>query len=131
MNLQLRSDKFAISLSLVCVAHCFFVPSFIILSSGFYVSAIDNEFVHNLILFFAVPISLLALSLGYKNHGKSLYFLVGLIGLVILCGAVFIGEPLYGETGERLFTFAGSLLIVFAHYKNHQVCKEINCDCHE
>ena len=131
MNLQLRSDKFAISLSLVCVAHCFFVPSFIILSSGLYVTAIDNEFVHNLILFFAVPVSLLALSLGYKNHGKSLYFLVGLIGLVILCGAVFIGEPLYGETGERLFTLAGSLLVVFAHYKNHQVCKEINCDCHE
>ncbi len=131
MNLQLRSDKFAISLSLVCVAHCFFVPSFIILSSGLYVTAIDNELVHNLILFFAVPVSLLALSLGYKNHGKSLYFLVGLIGLVILCGAVFIGEPLYGETGERLFTLAGSLLVVFAHYKNHQVCKEINCDCHE
>ena len=131
MNLQLRSDKFAISLSLVCVAHCFFVPSFIILSSGLYVTAIDHELVHNLILFFAVPVSLLALSLGYKNHGKSLYFLVGLIGLVILCGAVFIGEPLYGETGERLFTLAGSLLVVFAHYKNHQVCKEINCDCHE
>ena len=131
MNLQLRSDKFAISLSLVCVAHCFFVPSFIILSSSLYVSAIDNEFVHNLILFFAVPISLLALSLGYKNHGKALYFLVGLIGLVILCGAVFIGEQLYGETGERLFTLVGSLLVVFAHYKNHQVCKEINCDCHE
>ena len=75
MNLQLRSDKFAISLSLVCVAHCFFVPSFIILSSGLYVTAIDNELVHNLILFFAVPVSLLALSLGYKNHGKALYFL--------------------------------------------------------
>jgi|TARA_B100001093_G_C26706410_1_gene961430 hypothetical protein len=101
------------------------------LSSGLYVTAIDNELVHNLILFFAVPVSLLALSLGYKNHGKALYFLVGLIGLVILCGAVFIGEPLYGETGERLFTLAGSLLVVFAHYKNHQVCKEINCDCHE
>ena len=81
--------------------------------------------------FFAIPISLLALILGYKNHGQVLYFLIGLIGLMILCGAVFIGEPLYGETGERLFTLAGSIFVVFAHYKNHQICKEINCECHE
>ena len=50
---------------------------------------------------------------------------------MILCAAVFIGEPFYGEMGERLFTLAGSILVVFAHYKNHQICKEINCECHE
>ena len=131
MEAQLKSDKFAISLSLACVVHCFFVPSFVILSSGIFATAIDNEFVHNLILFFAIPISLLALTLGYKNHGQVLYFLIGLLGLMILCGAVLIGEPLYGETGERLFTLAGSIFVVFAHYKNHQICKEINCECHE
>ena len=74
MEAQLKSDKFAISLSLACVVHCFFVPSFVILSSGIFATAIDNEFVHNLILFFAIPISLLALILGYKKSWTGFIF---------------------------------------------------------
>ena len=131
MNNQLRSDKLAISLSLVCVIHCLFAPSFVILSSGYYAATLDNEFVHNLILFFAIPVSLFALALGYKNHGAPQYFFIGITGLIILVMAVILGEPLYGETGEILFTILGSVFVVFAHYKNHQICKEINCSCHE
>ena len=131
MNIQLRSDKLAISLSLVCVIHCLFAPSFVILSSGYYAATLDNEFVHNLILFFAIPVSLFALALGYKNHGAPQYFFIGITGLIILVMAVILGEPLYGETGEILFTILGSVFVVFAHYKNHQICKEINCSCHD
>ena len=131
INSQLRSDKLAISLSLACVIHCLFVPSFVILSSAFFATTFDNEFVHNLILFFAIPISLFALALGYKNHGAFSYFLVGIIGLIILIAAVILGEPLYGETGEIFFTMLGSVFVVFAHYKNHQICKEIHCSCHD
>ena len=131
INTQLRSDKLAISLSLACVIHCLFVPSFVILSSAFFATTFDNEFVHNLILFFAFPISLFALALGYKNHGALSYFLVGIIGLIILIAAVILGEPLFGETGEILFTMLGSVFVVFAHYKNHQICKEIHCSCHD
>ena len=131
MNNQLRSDKLAISLSLVCVIHCLFAPSFVILSSGYFAATLDNEFVHNLILFFAIPVSLVALALGYKNHGAPQYFFIGITGLIILVAAVILGEPLYGETGEILFTILGSVFVVFAHYKNHQICKEINCSCHD
>ena len=131
INTQLRSDKLAISLSLACVIHCLFFPSFVILSSVFFATTFDNEFVHNLILFFAIPISLFALALGYKNHGALSYFLVGIIGLIILIAAVILGESLYGETGEILFTMLGSVFVVFAHYKNHQICKEIHCSCHD
>ena len=35
MNVQLFTDKLAISLSTVCVLHCLFMPSFLILSSWF------------------------------------------------------------------------------------------------
>ena len=131
MNNQLRSDKLAISLSLVCVIHCLFAPSFVILSSGYFAATLDNEFVHNLILFFAIPVSLFALALGYKNHDAPQYFFIGLTGLIILVMAVILGEPLYGKTGEILFTILGSVFVVFAHYKNHQICKEINCSCHD
>ena len=53
---QLTTDKFAISMSVVCVLHCFFVPSFIILSSGVLPLALDNEVVHKLIVLIAVQL---------------------------------------------------------------------------
>ena len=52
---QLRTDKYAATLSFICVLHCLLAPSFFILTSGFFAFSIDNEFVHNFILFLAIP----------------------------------------------------------------------------
>ena len=128
---QLNSDKLAMGLSMACVIHCFFAPAVVILAYGVSAFTIESELIHYLLLMLAAPISLFALALGYKNHGALSYFLVGIIGLIILIAAVILGEPLYGETGEILFTMLGSVSVVFAHYKNHQICKEIHCSCHD
>ena len=58
---QYVSDKFAMGMSLACVLHCFFVPSFLILTSGMLSVSLDNEFVHKLLVLVAVPISSFAL----------------------------------------------------------------------
>ena len=127
----MNSDKVAVTLSAACVIHCFFAPSFIILTSGILSVSIDNEFVHYLILLAAVPVSIFALYLGYKNH-KNLSFLpFGIIGLFTLVSAVLLGEAVLGEMGERALTLLGSLLVVYSHFRNHQECKAIECDsCH-
>ena len=75
INVQLTSDKLAITLSAVCVAHCFLTPSLLIFSSGFLFSFLENELIHKLILLCTLPISILALALGYKNH-KTINFLL-------------------------------------------------------
>ena len=127
----MNSDKVAVTLSAACVIHCFFAPSFIILTSGILSISIDNEFVHYLILLAAVPVSIFALYLGYKNR-KNLSFLpFGIIGLFTLVSAVLLGEAALGEMGERALTLLGSLLVAYSHYRNHQECKAIECDsCH-
>ena len=68
LKAQMNSDKLAVGLSTACVIHCFFAPSLIVLSYSFLSFSIDSELVHYLILLFALPISILALGLGYKNH---------------------------------------------------------------
>ena len=128
---QLMSDRLAMTLSFACTIHCFFVPSFIILTSGFLFTTIDNEWLHKAILITAVPISLYALTLGYQNHKVSSIFFIGFFGLAALVTAVLLGEAIIGEAGEKTVTFFGSMLVVFAHYRNHQVCKELECSCHE
>ena len=128
---QLINDKLAMALSSACAIHCFLTPSFVLLTSGLISFSFDNEFLHNLILFVAVPISLYALISGNANH-KILYLLpVGIIGLSLLVLAVFLGEAFLGELGEKSLTLIGSVLVVFAHFKNHQACKELDCECHD
>ena len=128
---QLINDKLAMALSSACVIHCFLTPSFVLLTSGLISFSFDNELVHNLILFVAVPISLYALISGYSNH-KILYLLpIGIFGLSTLVLAVALGENFLGELGEKSLTLIGSVLVVFAHFKNHQACKELDCECHD
>ena len=128
---QLRTDKYAASLSFICALHCLLAPSFFILTSGFFALSIDNEFIHNFILFLAIPISSYALIAGYRNH-KTVYFLItGILGLSILMLAVIVGERLFGEIGEQVMTLIGSMLVAYSHFMNHRICKKLECDCHE
>ena len=131
LKTQMNSDKVAVTLSAACVIHCFFAPSFIILTSGILSISIDNELVHYLILLAAVPVSVFALYLGYKNH-KNLSFLpFGIVGLFTLVSAVLLGEVALGEMGEQALTLLGSTLVAYSHFRNHQECKAIECDsCH-
>lgn len=128
---QLTTDKFAMTISFACVMHCFFVPSFIILSSGIFPLALDNELVHKLIVLIAVPVSVFSLYLGYKNHKTFSFIPVGILGLVLLILAVALGEAALGELGEKSLTLMGSMLVAYAHFKNHQICKQLDCECHE
>ena len=128
---QKISDKFAISLSAVCAAHCFFVPVLLVLFSNYESIQYDNELIHFLFLLVTVPISFFALMLGLKNHKKPLFFVAGLAGLSILITALILGEARLGELGEKLVTLFGSIIVVFAHFKNYQTCIQIECSCHD
>lgn len=128
---QLTTDKFAMSLSMICLIHCLFAPSFIILTSAFLSFSYDNEFMHKMILLLAVPISIFALIMGYKNHKTISFLLIGILGLLILILAVLLGERMLGEYGEKGLTLLGTIFVTYSHYKNHQVCINLDCSCHE
>ena len=127
---QETSDKLAISLSAICTLNCLFLPSLIVLSSGYISSQIDSEAVHGFLLFFAIPLSIFALSRGYKNHQKTSVLILGFSGLATMILAYFFGEAVSGKSAEQFFTVAGSLLVVYAHYINFRTCNDLNCDCH-
>ena len=128
---QYVSDKFAMGLSLACVLHCFFVPSFLILTSGMLSVSLDNEFVHKLLVLAAVPISSFALIKGYKYHKTFSFISFGILGLVALILAVLLGESNLGELGEKGLTLLGSILVAYSHFKNYKMCIELDCSCHD
>ena len=128
---KFKIDGLAISLSFLCAVHCLFMPSFIILAPSLLSISFDNEFIHYLILALAIPISIFALSAGYKAHKSLSMIFIGFLGLSILLFAVLFGNNLFGGIGEKGLTLFGSFIVASAHYRNLKVCKELDCDCHD
>ena len=124
------TDKFAAGLSIACALHCLLVPSFLIVTSGALALSIDNELIHWSILFLAIPISVYALITGFSNHKDYAVFILGLAGLGILF-VTALSESSISETLVIALTLLGSALVVYAHMKNFQLCKELDCDCHD
>ena len=92
MNTQVNADKASITLSMACMIHCLLMPSFLILTSGFFALSIDNELIHKVFLIIVLPVSLYALITGYQNHEIIAFFYLGIFGLWLLFFAVFFGE---------------------------------------
>ena len=122
---KINNDKIAIGLSIACVMHCFFVPSFVVLFPAFMSIQLDNELVHYLMIWLIAPISVLALSKGFISHRRGSFLFIGMIGLFILICAVLFGESNIGEAGERILTLIGSIIISLAHYKNFKICSQM------
>jgi hypothetical protein len=130
MKSQLRSDKFAMSFSAICMVHCLFAPSLIILSYSSLALTVESELIHKAILLLTIPVSIFAISLGYKNHSNNSIIYTGIAGLTILISALLIGESI-DENAELILTIIGSLMVIACHYRNYKICKKINCDCHD
>ena len=130
MKSQLTSDKFAISFSAICMIHCLFAPSLIILSYSSLALTVESELIHKAILLLTIPVSIFAISLGYKNHSNNSIIYTGIAGLTILISALLVGESI-AENAELILTILGSLMVITCHYRNYNACKKLNCDCHE
>ena len=110
--------------------HCLFAPSLIILTYSSLALTVESELIHKAILLLTIPVSIFAISLGYKNHSNNSIIYTGIAGLTILIAALLIGESI-GENAELILTIIGSLMVIACHYRNYRICKKVNCDCHE
>ena len=118
------------SFSAMCMIHCLFAPSLIILSYSSLALTVESELIHKAILLLTIPVSIFAISLGYKNHSNNSIIYTGIAGLTILISALLIGESI-GENAGLILTTIGSLMVIACHYRNYRICKKVNCDCHD
>jgi hypothetical protein len=130
MKSQLTSDKFVMSFSVMCLIHCLFAPSLIILSYSSLALTFESELIHKAILLLTIPVSIFAISLGYKNHSNNSIIYIGIGGLTILISALLVEDNI-GSNAQRVLTMIGSLMVIFCHYRNYKICKKVNCECHK
>ena len=121
-------DKFAVSTSAFCAIHCLCLPLLLGVFPALGTSIFGQDPFHVLLLWLVIPLSLVALSLGCKQHKSRLVIAAGLSGLAFLIAAATLGHDILGETGERIATVTGAVAIAIGHLRNFILCRRLDCD---
>src|SRR6056297_1072926 len=115
-------DRTAISTSVLCALHCLTLPLIIGVFPAIGVSLIGQEAFHQTLVWFVIPMSIVALSLGCWRHKDTAVILYGLGGLAVLIVVALLGHDLLGEAGERILTVFGGVILSLAHWRNFRLC---------
>lgn len=130
-SLRARLDQLAVLLSASCLVHCLLGPALIVLLPVLGGTVFAHSEFHLLLLFLIVPISGVALSLGWSRHGRREVWVLGGLGLATLVISAVMFHLLPHEDGdahslaEKLWTSAGGLLLAAAHIFNYRFCRRL------
>jgi carbon starvation protein CstA len=125
---QQLTDKFAMSLSMLCAIHCLLLPLLLVLLPSLGSLQLVNESFHSWMIVAVIPTSIYALTIGCKKHQRYRLLFLGVSGLILMILAVLIGHEIAGEIGEKVFTLLGAMLVTLAHFGNFRRCQRYqNC----
>ena len=115
-------DRAAICFSSLCILHCLLLPLLLVAYPIGIVLTLSDEIFHQIMVFLAVPLSLVSLYVGYGHHKRNQVIVFGGIGLVILVIPLVVPHELISESGETWLTVAGALILCMAHVVNFRLC---------
>lgn len=79
--------------------------------------------IHAGLLAAVAPLGIVAWSAGYRHHRRMGVLALGLLGVLLLSGALLFGHHLLGGRGEQVMIVAGSICMVTAHLWNRRQCR--------
>tara|TARA_B100000809_G_scaffold23094_1_gene20243 strand:+ start:5940 stop:6353 length:414 start_codon:yes stop_codon:yes gene_type:complete len=120
-------DTAAIVLSGVCMLHCLALPIALTILPIVNVTLLDESTFHLIMMAVILPISVIALTIGCRQHKDKLTLVLGSVGLGILTITAIFGHDLLGLTGERIVTSIGGLILAAAHIQNYLCCRNDDC----
>ena len=120
-------DTAAIVLSGVCMLHCLALPIALTILPIVNVTLLDESTFHLIMMAVILPISIIALTIGCRQHKDKLTLVLGSVGLGILTITAIFGHDLLGLTGERIVTSIGGLILAAAHIQNYLCCRNDDC----
>lgn len=107
-------DRYGVLLSLLCLVHCLALPALFALLPAAATVLPANFWVHAVLFGLALPISGMALLVGYRRHGRTGPLVIGGVGLALIFSALLV-DSIGQEIGLTVF---GGMLVVCAHMIN-------------
>ena len=114
-------DRAAVMLSGLCLLHCLALPFLLVSLPA--LSALSGGHLHAQILIVAIPISAIALGLGFRRHGSRSVLAFGVLGMLLLVVGGTVAHSYYGIVADRSFTISGALVLAVTHYFNSRLVR--------
>lgn len=127
--LQRTADISAVSLASLCTLHCLLLPLLILAGPMFGGLILADENFHKILVLITLPMSAIGLYLGCRQHQHLSIAFIGAAGVCTIVLAAFSHTLFHSELLEKTLSVAGSVLIIYAHFKNYQLCQLENCKC--
>jgi len=109
-------DGAAVGLSALCLIHCLALP---LLVAGLpFLAQFSEGHLHAQMLVIVLPLSVLALGLGFRHHRNLRIVGAGVAGMVLLTVGATVAHTHWGIVADRLFTVSGALILAAAHFYN-------------
>ena len=114
-------DKAAVALSGLCLLHCLLLPVIITLLP--FLDQFSDRHLHAEMLIVVLPVSLIALTVGFRRHADKRVVGLGFAGLLLLLVGATLAHSLYGVVADRMLTITGSVILALAHYRNSRLSR--------
>lgn len=114
-------DKLGILLSALCLIHCILGPILLVLIpsiSQFF----TEEWIHIFLFIFVVLVAGYVFLSHYKYHRSKSILVSAFSGIFLLSLGLFLHDSL-NAISHALINLPGSLLLIWAHWQNLQICK--------
>ena len=121
-------DRIGVFLSATCLLHCLALPVLLTIAPITQTGLLDEQTFHLVLLWFILPVSLIALGIGCRQHKDLLILLLGGTGLSLLLLAGLVGHSVLTPTAERGVTIVAGLILAAAQLRNFKICRATNCD---
>jgi hypothetical protein len=123
-------DRIAISLSAICIVHCLAVPLVVAVLPLAVLGLGGESHFHAVMLWLVVPISIIGLVMGYREHNRVAIVVAGIVGIAIVLVAVILGHGQWPISIEVLVSLIGSVLLAGAHWANFVVVRSVHVHHH-
>ncbi len=122
-------DNFGLTVSAVCAIHCILLPILIILSPYIELAFFTSHEFHETLMYFILPTSLIAFTLGCRKHNDDIVKLGGICAIFVLLIAISLHE--FSEVLSVILTLFASSLLIFTHLRNRNLCEKNEYCCHD
>ena len=109
-------DGAAVALSALCLIHCLALP--IVVAGLPFLAQFADGHLHLQMLVVVLPLSVVALGLGFRRHRSLRIVFAGTLGMLTLAVGATVAHTHLGLTADRAFTIVGALVLAAAHYFN-------------
>ena len=114
-------DQVAVALSGLCLLHCLLLP-FLVAGLPFLAQFRDDH-LHAEMLVVVIPVSIVALAIGFRRHRHAGIVVSGIVGLAVLTIGGTFAHSVAGLVADRTLTVIGSITLAVTHYRNFRLSR--------